>query len=551
MNKFKTTILSLAGLAMGASLTGCAESFLDVESKTESTTGNYYKTESDAYRALLGCYDGWRRTQSSGGVTFPLASLLMSDETFGGGGTGDARNYQIIDRFDMSQAPSYVDLYIDDWKRYYEAIYRCNELINKEEQIEWKEGSGNRGLFMGEARTIRAICYFDLVRLFGNIPLLLEASQENLPQSPAADVYKAIFDDLKYAIENIPADAYPKAQAAVNDGHVTKFAAEALLARAYLFYSGYYGQEPEGVTKQDALDACEDVIANSGCALVEDFKTLWAASSLVPMPDGSKGWDPTSTYAGEANSEVVLQMKFTPSQDYNGNDDSNRWQVNPGMRGMVHAPYGKGWGLFTATPHYVEKFPTGDLRREASVIDFEAEGISSDDDYETALKDWREFTGYVMKKYSPIAFADETPGSRPDGSGDFMINNTQPYVIVRLADVYLMAAELGSANASKYLNTIRERAGYTDVVAPTQENIMKERALEFAFEGLRYWDLLRTGVNNAAREIAASSGKVISGNADDYVTILENNIIETKGLSQIPNTQITLSNGVLKQNAGW
>jgi hypothetical protein len=80
---------------------------------------------------------------------------------------------------------------------------------------------------------------------------------------------------------------------------------------------------------------------------------------------------------------------------------------------------------------------------------------------------------------------------------------------------------------------------------------MKERAVEFAFEGIRYWDLLRQGVDVAANAIAASSGSVLSGGASDEVSIKAANIIATKGLSQIPNNQITLSNGVLKQNAGW
>ena len=77
--------------------------------------------------------------------------------------------------------------------------------------------------------------------------------------------------------------------------------------------------------------------------LVPDFKTLWPAASLVPK--GEDAWDPElSTYAGEANCEFILQQKFTPSQDYNGNNDSNRWQVMVGMRTLSYSPYLKGWG---------------------------------------------------------------------------------------------------------------------------------------------------------------------------------------------------------------
>jgi hypothetical protein len=113
-----------------------------------------------------------------------------------------------------------------------------------------------------------------------------------------------------------------------------------------------------------------------------------------------------------------------------------------------------------------------------------------------------------------------------------------------------MAAELGSSNAQSYLDQVRSRAGLASVSA-TKENILKERTAEFAFEGIRYWDLLRQGVDYAANVIAASSGTTLSGGVSDEVSIKAQNIIDKKGLCQIPNNQITLSNGVLKQNTGW
>ena len=149
------------------------------------------------------------------------------------------------------------------------------------------------------------------------------------------------------------------------------------------------------------------------------------------------------------------------------------------------------------------------------------------------------------------------------GEGDFQISQYQNFIVMRYSDVLLMAAELGSPNAQAYLNAVRERAytskdedgnltlssNYREVSA-TKENIMKERMLEFAFEGQRYCDLLRQGVDYAASQIATNTS-VESGGNPDNVVINANNIVEKKGLSQIPYNQITLSNGVLKQNAGW
>lgn len=375
MKNIKNYILTIGLVAAGLSMSSCSDSFLDTSSKTESTTDNFYKTESDAWRALIGCYDGWRGISSVPGVGFYCASTVLSDETYGATGNGDGRGWQVIDRFDQNQSPADLNIYEQDWKSYYAAVYRCNELIAHEEQIDWTNET-TRGTYMGECRGLRALLYFDMVRMWGNIPLYTEPVNENLPQVDPDEVYAVIVDDLLYAINNIPADAYPKVNASSNDGHFTKFAAEAMLARVYLFYTGYYGKDLAGVTKSDALAYCEDVISNSGCSLVPEFKNLWAAASLVPMADGSKGWDASSTYAGEANSEVVFQMKFTSSQDYNGNNDSNRWQVMMGMRSLNSSPYGKGWGGCTVCPSFLDNFEKGDLRLEASVIDLEGEGIT-------------------------------------------------------------------------------------------------------------------------------------------------------------------------------
>lgn len=568
MNKLKYNIAVLA--LVGCGLTACSDSFLDVESKTESTTGNFYRTENDAYRALLGCYDGWQCTTSNGGISFYVASEVMSDECFGATGSADGRNYQVIDRFDLSQSSSDLNIFDTDWKNYYAAVYRCNELIAHEEQIAWNETSNNRQLYMGECRAIRALCYFDMIRLWGNIPLFTEPVNENRPQANPDEVYNVIFEDLKYAAENIPASAYPKSEAASNDGHITQYAAKALLARVYLFYTGYYGKEPAGVTKAEVLRGLEDFISVAeaeGYGLVDEFKNLWPAASSSWTRSGNN-YVRTNTYAGDGNKETVLAQKFNYTQDYNGNSDGNRWLVMMGLRGLITPPYGQGWGTCTVNPKMVNAYGNGDARRQASIIDLEAEGITAAADYQTShLREQREYTGYTVKKYTPMGeWRQSSNGTWSAtnavvglGEGDFQISQYQDFVVMRYADVLLMAAELGSTNARTYLNQVRRRAYVTDgevasgfnEVEPTQENILRERMLEFAFEGQRYWDLLRQGVSYAASQIAENGVNVTSGGTPDVVSIQASHIQAKQGLSQIPNNQITLSNGVLVQNEGW
>ncbi len=544
MDKLKLNIIAL-GLS-GMALAACSDSFLDVDPKTSLFDQNYYKTVEDAEMALVGCYDGYQRTSSNGNLTFYIASEVLSDNCFGATGNTDGRDYQAIDRFDISQSPSDNNLFEGTWADYYAGIFRCNTLISKLDGIAWNGQEATRSRIEGETRFLRAIMYFDLVRLFENIPLLLEPTTANVEQADVADVYKAIGEDLKFAAENISYPAYSSAWAADNDGRATQWAAKAMLARVYLFYTGYYNAaDLVGVANQTyVLSALENVISEGNYDLVPEYKNLWEAASSTPDVANNKL---ITTWAGRGNKEFVFTQKFNFTQDYNGNMDGNRWLVMLGLRQTNFSPYGQGWGACTVNPRFVSSFAANDTRRVGSVIDAEQEGVAE----VINLKEQREYTGYYNKKYIPMCLPDGTTVLTGLGNGDFQVSQFQDFVVMRYADVLLMAAELGSANAQTYFSTVRTRAGLSGNVAPTKENIMAERRFEFAFEGLRYWDLLRQGVNAASAAIAESNVTVLSGGNDDIINISAANVTKTRGFMQIPNNQITLSNGVLKQNAGW
>ncbi|MNM95745.1 SusD family protein [compost metagenome] len=195
--------------------------------------------------------------------------------------------------------------------------------------------------------------------------------------------------------------------------------------------------------------------------------------------------------------------------------------------------------------NFFNTFDNNDTRKTASIIDINGEKIPDFD-----LKDQREYTGYAIKKYAPTALPDGTTNT--GGDKDMQLSQDQDYFVIRYADVLLMAAELGSPNAQQYFDQVRKRAYKTNFVAlpVSKSNILKERNFEFAFEGIRYWDVLRQGLNNAAA-ILETSEDVLSGSAPDKVIVTKSKFLTTRGFMQIPNKQITLSNGVLKQNAGW
>jgi hypothetical protein len=521
---------------------------MDVEPETSILDQNFYKTQADAEMALVGCYDGFQRTSSNGNQSFYITSEVLSDECFGGTGNTDGRGFQALDRFDISESSSDNNIFNGTWADYYAGIFRCNTLLQKLPTISsWKSTdeavvTATKNRIEGETRFLRAIMYFDLVRLFEKVPLLTTPTTENVAQAEPAETYKLIVEDLKFAAANIPADAYPKSKAAENDGRATQYAAKAMLARVYLFYTGYYGADDLGVSKAEVLQGLEDIISSGQFELIPEFNKLWRASSYVA--DAANNKLDKSAYAGEGNKETVFGQKFNNTQDYSGMIDGNRWLVMMGMRNTNFSPYGKGWGACTVNPRLVSAFASGDKRKVASIIDIAGEGIESIFD----KKDQREYTGYTVKKYTPTALPDGT--SDTGGSNDFQTSQDQDFVVIRYADVLLMAAELGSSSATDYYNLVHERAGLTKKASVTKADILEERRFEFAFEGLRYWDLLRQGLSTAASTIAQTQ-KVLSGKADDVITISADNITKTRGFMQIPNTQITLSNGVLKQNAGW
>lgn len=516
------------------SLAACSKSFLDTEDVTTATEQNFYKTPGDAFKALVGVYDGVQ-TVWAGGVSLPVASEVMSDNAFGGTGNSDGFGYQMIDEFDKLRSPSDQSLFGDNWTAYYKAIYSANMLLSHLDQVDWKGSENLRPVYESEARFLRAYCYFDMVRLWGNIPLIVKPTTDNVPQASPDSVYRLIAEDLVFAAGNLPAVNYP-GQPAATHGRVTKWAVESLMGRVYLYYTGYYNKTDLAgvVSKQQALAYLEDVIGNGGFGLVERFADLWPAASL-------------NNYVGEDNKETIFAIKYTYTSDYNGNTDGNHWLVMNGIRAQSIYPYGMGWGGSTINAKLWNAYDANDSRRKATIISIADEGLAF-----TNSKDQREYTGYYLKKYTPLV--DEAGNSLAVkmGGTNFMIGQFQDYVSIRYADVLLMAAELGSPNAQKYFDDVRKRAFGTAFaqIPVNQANIMNERRLEFAGEGIRYWDLLRQGIATAGAAIAETV-VLKNGDVNTTKTIQAGKIAETKGLVQIPYSQVTLSNGVLKQNTGW
>ena len=549
---FLYSALAVAGLTV----TSCS---MDTESKTSQNDETAYRNAEALDMALVGCYDGWQRTISSEEIGMYMLAEFASDQAHGGLGFSDAKNNNVLDQFDISVAPSYNNLFNTDWINYYAAIFRCNKVIQAEETADWGGDLTARGRIIGQARALRAILYFDLARMFGDVPLITVPTEENLPRTAASEVYKQIFEDLKYAAANIPANAFPLDNRKENDGRITKYAAEALLARAYLYYTGYYGQENDGCTKQEAIDALEDIINNGGYELEAKYADLFMPACTKDASNGSNyAWDTTfkgkyynnGDWQSDISKEVILNLKFSATADYNGNADGNVFQVNLGPRNKcaTSVNIASGWGACSVTQKFVDTYKD-DPRFCTCVWSCADAGFAAD------VNDTYEYTGYYTRKYAPMCFSDGTRQEVGFELGEQHMNITyyQDWTVMRYADVLLMHSELTGTNTG--LNMVHQRSCPGETLSYSIENIRKERAIEFAFEGIHFWDLMRYEKDGAyaGRAIAeAQNGaKVMNGGVETTTSFKIDNFTAKKGLMQIPNTQITLSGGVLTQNAGW
>lgn len=527
-------------------LSGCSD-FLTLEDLTQKNSSNFPQTPDDIYSSLLSAYAAIGEIEGVYWQNFLILSEIMSDDRFGGGSTVD-RMILAVNEYKKNQDNMYS--YI--WSKYYKGIHRVHFVLESLDKVTW-ESEQQKNKIIGQAHFLRGLMYFDLCRLFGTVPLVLSTQSESLPKAPVDDLYSLIFSDLKKAITLLPSTQLSE----IADGErglATKWAAEALMARAYLFYSGYYKKESislddgTSLNKQEVINYLENCIASSGHNLISDFRNLWPYSYSNKEYGYAK--DNNLEWIGEdgANVETVFAWKYSPK----AGNFANRVNLYFGIKGQDQIPFGKGWGFGTVNPQLYELWPDEDLRKQASIyyVNDPTEGTTG---YVWNGEANQQETGYWQKKYIPINVRDANDKIvnysvvMYGATTNFQENNTQDIVVIRFADVLLMAAELGAPKSQEYLNKVRTRAKLPSVPV-TLDNIKKERRFELAFEGIRYYDLLRWG--DAEKEINKIKD-VPAYNLNVLTPVTVKFRPETGGFLPIPENEILLSNGVLEQNPGW
>lgn len=378
----------------------------------------------------------------------------------------------------------------DVWKGRYDGIYRANNALFYLEQLTIDETLKNR--LIGEVKFLRALFYFDLVRCFGGVPLVVSKIDINDTQTinevvfvrrSKEETYALIEADLTDAINRLPL----KSQYIPNDlGRATKGAAQALLAKAYLYQQKW----------QPAFDMSGEVINSNQYSLLADYAKVWREQ-------------------GENGTESIYEVQASLT---NGLRDYTNVQ---GPRGTPDL----GWGFNTPSVSLVNSYEAGDLRKAATVM-FVPSTL------------WDGFTApnsWTNPRYNYKAYQSSIAESWNGDKG----NTAKNLRILKFSDILLIRAEAASHlgfndEAKDRVNQIRVRAGLAQLSSVTLPIILNERRWEMAMEHDRWFDLVRTG--NAVSAMALNGKTFVLGKHE---------------LFPIPSDQIIASGGRLTQNPGY
>jgi hypothetical protein len=469
----KSSIKLVATLSLGL-LAGCGEKYLDLQPVDSVTTGNFYRNESEAIQATNAVYGELCRAGQYNYALWGIGEIMSDNSTTGGGGGGDRPELVQLDNFNIpttnflttSSAPGIGS---GLWGGCYVGIGRANLVIARVPAIT-EITPIIKQRCIGEAQFLRAKYYFDLVRVYGDVPLVVNptASLEDalIPRTPAAQVYAQIETDLQAAYTNLP-----PSNSGADAGRATKWAARGLLAKVYL---------TEG-KMTEAADAARDVITNSD-------RRLWA------------NYGDNFKVANENGQESLFEVQYV-----NGNNFDNFGFTFNGLgfagneffapRGQNLTPQG-GYGINIPEPNFVNGYEAGDLRRDVTI--------------------WKPGDAYPAGSSPSVQPASMTGSPNGYNCKKWFVGRTNTNIwdsplnfpVLRLAEVYLILAEAAPTDTEGYeaLNKVRRRAFGLDMNAPSaahdlnasntpnrRDAVIRERRYELAFEDDRWFDLKRTG----------------------------------------------------------
>ncbi len=467
MKKIKIINLLFIAVLM-LSLGACKKEFVDISPKGQFLTANYYADETQAFGGLVGVYDVVRKNSGGFENMITMMNAGSDDHVAGGGGATDGAGIQAFSTHTLTA----LNVPTSFWSDHYQGIFRANTLLQKLPNTTMDASLKAR--YVAETKALRALYYFNLVRLFKNIPLVTEpitaANMYLIKQKTPDSVYAQIEKDLTDAIGVLPATVPLTTEA----GRLTKGAAKALLGKVYLF-------ENKGslaaAQLADVNGSTPGGTSSYGYKLLSNYSDLWVTSNKF-------------------NSESILECSHSSAGNSDwgwwgsGSDEGNTVNVMVGPRsystpaGSTAPGLPSGWSFNVFTQAFYDVIKS-DPRFTATVFDLKALKAAGKADYIEGYQN----TGYFLNKFLPRNADIRT------GGGAQELNFRQDTYVIRLADTYLMEAEaLGGtgARAQALLDAVRARVGLPST--PVSLNAIKaERRLELAGEGHRFFDLVRWG----------------------------------------------------------
>lgn len=486
----------IAMIVFLSAFTSC-EDFLEEDPVDRFVVENFYKSADDANAAVVGVYNKMFNIYER---DMTILNDLPTDTEKNGLGMPN----QFLQNLEYLRFTPENQFTTAMWRHNYEGIARANTTISRLPEVDMDENLKSQ--FIGETRFLRGLYYFNLVRFFGDVPLVLviEAPQDAMiPRTDKELVYDQIIEDLQFAENNLPVTA--------EAGRATKGAAIVLLGKVYLEKKDF----PNAITKLgDVIEGTE----NFGYALHDNFRDNWQQET-------------------ENGKETILTVEF---MDPPGNAN-NQMQLNA-PKYSIH----NGGGV----PGHI-----GANEADIPTVDLFNSYLEEDE-----RKDWTFKQDYVSPTTGETFTATIPIFGKYWEEGEIVMNRSSTNVhVLRYADALLMYAEAlnGAGDTPKalnYLNMVRERAFNSDSFnyvgldkEAAGDAILEERKLEFAYEGSRWFDLVRAG---KLFETMKAHGTLEAELAESNKTEITANARPAHSLYPIPQREMDL-NPELIQNPGY
>jgi len=458
----------------------CKKDFLTRPPIDQVTSDNFYKTDDEVMAG-----------------TAPLYNIVWfdyNDKAFMAFGEARGGNLNSNDRTAFIRfAPSATDIYtlLPGYKAFYKIIGQSNLTMQGIKNATGSTASESvKNMGIAECRFMRAMGYYNLVNYWGAVPIIYDnvAQLDNSStRNTIESIWQFIILDLKFAAANLPASPYQQ-------GRITKYSAEGMLAKMYLTRAGL--GKTAGSRSQTDLDSAKyyagDVIHSSPYSLLPNYADLFKSAN---------------NNSSNNNSESLFALQWMPN--------SSPWGVNNSFQAYVAfdpkiTQTGDGWGSAQGGSADLVKYyithPADSIRRKQTLM-FQGDYYPELDQKDGGT---RVTVNYIanIKKYVVGSPADN------GGKGAFMSAYINTYMM-RLAEVYLIYAEAimgntastSDAEALKYFNAVRKRAGLTDMTSITFDDIFQEKRVETAFEGNAWYEILRLYYFNPAKAIAYTAAQ--------------------------------------------